>query len=156
MKTFCDTHNLVDLITDPTCFKSLANPSFIDVMLTNRSGYFENSMTIETCLSDCQKMTVMVYIVMIFLFASRSLGIGLSIFLLPCTSFSTFSNYFFQEVAPPGMKWGNEFGQWIWEMKSNAFLNGIYILEYLSQPIFHHTCPHPPTNTQSHKRTNTP
>ena len=46
MKNFCDTYNLVNLITDPTCFKSLENPSCIDVMLTNRSSCFENSMTI--------------------------------------------------------------------------------------------------------------
>ena len=60
MKDFCETYNLTNLITDPTCFKSLDNPSRIDVMLTNRSGCFENSTTLETGLSDCHKMAVTV------------------------------------------------------------------------------------------------
>ena len=58
MKDFCETYNLTNLITDPTCFKSIENPSCIDVMLTNRSSCFENSTVIETGLSDCHKMTV--------------------------------------------------------------------------------------------------
>ena len=60
MKNFCETYNLTNLIKDPTCFKSVENPSCIDVMLTNRSGCFEDSKTIETGLSDCHKMTVTV------------------------------------------------------------------------------------------------
>ena len=60
MKNFCESYNLTNLITDPTCFKSVENPSCIDVMLTNRSLCFENSMTVETGLSDCHKMTVTV------------------------------------------------------------------------------------------------
>ena len=60
MKDFCETYNLVNLITDPTCFKSINNPSSIDVMLTNRSTCFENSTVIETGLSDCHKMTITV------------------------------------------------------------------------------------------------
>ena len=60
MQDFCETYNLTNLIRDPTCFKSLENPSCIDVILTNRSACFENSMTIETGLSDCHKMTVTV------------------------------------------------------------------------------------------------
>ena len=60
MKNFCETYNLTNLITDPTCFKSVNNPSCIDVMLTNRSACFENSTVIETGLSDCHKMTITV------------------------------------------------------------------------------------------------
>ena len=60
MKDFCETYNLTNLITDPTCFKSIENPSCIDVMLTNRSLCFESSRTVETGLSDCHKMTVTV------------------------------------------------------------------------------------------------
>ena len=60
MKEFCETYNLSNLITDPTCFKSINNPSCIDVMLTNRSSCFENSTVIETGLSDCHKMTITV------------------------------------------------------------------------------------------------
>ena len=60
MKDFCETYNLVNLISDPTCFKSINNPSCIDVMLTNRPSCFENSTVIETGLSDCHKMTITV------------------------------------------------------------------------------------------------
>ena len=60
MKDFCETYNLTNLITDPTCFKSINNPSCIDVMLTNRNSCFENSMVVETGLSDFHKMTITV------------------------------------------------------------------------------------------------
>ena len=55
MKNFCETYDLTNLITEPTCFKSVENPSSIDVILTNRRESFENSMAIETGLSDCHK-----------------------------------------------------------------------------------------------------
>ena len=60
MKNFCETYNFTNLIKDPTCFKSVENPSCIDVILTNRGACFEGSKTIETGLSDCHKMTVTV------------------------------------------------------------------------------------------------
>ena len=60
MKDFCETYNLQNLIKDPTCFKSVTNPSCIDVILTNRKLCFESSITLETGLSDCHKMTVTV------------------------------------------------------------------------------------------------
>ena len=48
MKDFCETYDLDNLISGPTCFKNTNNPSSIDVMLTNRKNGFQNSMTIET------------------------------------------------------------------------------------------------------------
>ena len=60
MKEFCDTYNLKNLITEPTCFKNPLNPSSIDVMLTNKSRSFQNTITIETGLSDHHKMTISV------------------------------------------------------------------------------------------------
>ena len=36
------------------------NPTFIDLILTNRSTYFQNTRTIETGLSDLHKMAVTV------------------------------------------------------------------------------------------------
>ena len=53
---FCQTYNLCNLITEPTCYKNPNNPSSIDVILTNRKNTFENSTTIETELSDHHKM----------------------------------------------------------------------------------------------------
>ncbi len=60
MKDFCETYNLKNLVNEPTCFKSTKNPSSIDVMLTNRKISFQNTMTIETGLSDHHKMTTSV------------------------------------------------------------------------------------------------
>ena len=60
MKDFCDMYNLENLIKEPTCYKNAMNPSSIDVMLTNRKDSFQNSMTIETGLSDHHKMTITV------------------------------------------------------------------------------------------------
>ena len=60
MKDFCETYDLKNLIKEPTCFKNANNPSSIDVMLTNRKLSFQNSMTIETGLSDHHKMTTSV------------------------------------------------------------------------------------------------
>ena len=36
MKEFCDTYNLKNLITEPTCFKNAQNPTLIDLILTNK------------------------------------------------------------------------------------------------------------------------
>ena len=40
MKEFCEVYNLQNLIKEPTCFKSIQNPTSIDVILTNRSKNF--------------------------------------------------------------------------------------------------------------------
>ena len=53
---FRKCHNLYNLIKDPTCFKSLTNPSAIDHIFTNQKHSFTNSCTIETGLSDHHKM----------------------------------------------------------------------------------------------------
>ena len=60
MKDVCEMYDLENLIEEPTCFKNASNPSSIDVMLTNRKNIFQNSMTIETGLSDHHKMTITV------------------------------------------------------------------------------------------------
>ena len=60
MREFCETYHLENLIKDPTCYKSTKNPSSIDVMLTNKKLSFQNSMAIETGLSDFHKMTITV------------------------------------------------------------------------------------------------
>ena len=60
MNDSCEMYDLDNLISGPTCFKNGNNPSSIDVMLTNRKNSFQNSMTIETGLSDHHKMTVTV------------------------------------------------------------------------------------------------
>ena len=60
MKEFCDMYGLVKLIKGSTCYKNASNPSSIDVMLTNKRSNFQNSMTLETGLSDFHKITITV------------------------------------------------------------------------------------------------
>ena len=60
MKRFCESYNLKNLIKSPTCYKNPLSPTCIDLILTNRYNSFQNSITVETGLSDFHKMTVTV------------------------------------------------------------------------------------------------
>ena len=50
--------NCKNLIKDNTCFKNPSKPSCIDLIITNRPKSFQNSVTVETGLSDFHKMTL--------------------------------------------------------------------------------------------------
>ena len=60
MEDFCLNYNLSNLIKEPTCFKNPAHPTCIDLILTNFPKSFQNSMAIETGLSDFHKRTITV------------------------------------------------------------------------------------------------
>ena len=45
-----------NLIKSPACYKSSANPSLIDMFLTNKISGFQNTTTIEVGLSDFHLM----------------------------------------------------------------------------------------------------
>ena len=60
MDEFIGLHNLKCLIREPTCFKSLDNPSCIDLILTNRYYSFQDTKVFESGLSDFHKITVTV------------------------------------------------------------------------------------------------
>ena len=51
MYGFCSLFNFASLIKDYTCYKSVENPSCIDLILTNRPKCFQNYMVIETGLN---------------------------------------------------------------------------------------------------------
>ena len=57
MKQFCASYNLKSLIKEPTCFRSVDNPSCIDLILTNDPKCFQNSGVYETGISDFHKLT---------------------------------------------------------------------------------------------------
>ena len=57
MEQFCASYNLKSLIKEPTCFKSVDNPSCIDLILTNHPKCFQNSSVYETGISDFHKLT---------------------------------------------------------------------------------------------------
>ena len=60
LKEFCDFHGMKSLIRVPTCYKNPANPTCIDLMLTNSNRSFQKSCTIEAGLSDFHKIIVTV------------------------------------------------------------------------------------------------
>ena len=56
LQVFCDTHDLENLIKEPTCFKG-KNPSCIDLILTNQKQLFVKSRTFITGISDFHALT---------------------------------------------------------------------------------------------------
>ena len=60
MSDFCHAYNCQNIIKDKTCFKNPHKPSCIDLFITNRPKSFQNSMVIETGLSDFHKMSLTV------------------------------------------------------------------------------------------------
>ena len=60
MEDFLFEHSVTNLVKEPTCFKSLDNPSCIDLFLTNSPQSFLKTSTITTGLSDFHRMVVTV------------------------------------------------------------------------------------------------
>ena len=56
LNNFMETFGLVNLIREPTCFKSPENPSSIDVILTNKKKSFLKSGTYERGVYDHHKL----------------------------------------------------------------------------------------------------
>ena len=50
LQDFCGTHDLLNLIKEPTCFKG-KNPTCIDLILTNQKQLFMKSRTLMTAIS---------------------------------------------------------------------------------------------------------
>ena len=60
LQEFLFEQNVKNLVKDKTCFKSIENPSCIDLFLTNSSLSFQNTTTLATGLLDLHKMAVTV------------------------------------------------------------------------------------------------
>ena len=60
LEDFLFEQNIKNLVKDKTCFKSVENPSCIDLFLTNCPLSFQNTTTVATGLSDFHKMVVTV------------------------------------------------------------------------------------------------
>ena len=58
MTEFCEIYNLENLVNKPTCFKKTINPSCIDLILTNRKDSFQETIVLETGISDHLNMIV--------------------------------------------------------------------------------------------------
>ena len=57
---FLEEYSAKNLVKDFTCFKSIENPSCIDLFLTNSSNSFQCTTTVSTGLSDFHEMIVTV------------------------------------------------------------------------------------------------
>lgn len=60
LKDFLFEYNSKSLIKENTCFKSIDNPSCIDLFLTNSPYNFQNTTAVATGLSDFHKMVITV------------------------------------------------------------------------------------------------
>ena len=60
VRDFCQIYECKNLIKDNTCFKNPEKPSCINLIITNKPKCFQNSVTLETGLSDFHKMTLTV------------------------------------------------------------------------------------------------
>ena len=60
LNDFCNVYNLRNIVKEPICFKNPENPSCIDLFLTNRPRCFQNTVAVETGISDFHKMVVTV------------------------------------------------------------------------------------------------
>ena len=58
MEDICSLNNLESLISKPTCYKNHENPTCIDLILTNRPGYFQHSNVFDTGISDFHLLIV--------------------------------------------------------------------------------------------------
>ena len=56
-------HSAKNIVKEETRFKSIENPSFIDLFLTNKPNLFFNTSTINIGLSDCHKMKMVVTVI---------------------------------------------------------------------------------------------
>ena len=60
LSQFLFERNAKNIVKEPTCFKSLSNPSCIALVITNSFSNFQNTKAISTGLSDFHKMVVSV------------------------------------------------------------------------------------------------
>ena len=58
VKVFCNQRKLKVLNEEPTCFKNFNNPSCIDPFIINSSKSFEKCLTLETGMSDFNKLII--------------------------------------------------------------------------------------------------
>ena len=60
LKEFFNLFDFKNLVKEPTCYKNPENHRLIDLIITNRSKMFHNTINVETGLSDFHLMTITV------------------------------------------------------------------------------------------------
>ena len=58
LRSFMELYDFKNLVKENTYFKSVENPSCVDLFLTNCIRSFQNTTTISTGISDCHKMII--------------------------------------------------------------------------------------------------
>ena len=58
LPSFCTFLKIKNLVKEPTCYKKLANPSRIDLFLTNRAISFHRTCVFETGLPHFHKLVL--------------------------------------------------------------------------------------------------
>ena len=58
LNNFLYQYDAKNIVKDKTCFKSIENPSCIDLIITNSRNSFQNTTAISTGLSDFHKMAL--------------------------------------------------------------------------------------------------
>ena len=60
MVNFLSQHNSRNLVKEKTCFKSIENPTCIDLLITNNPHSFQNTLALNVGNSDFHKMVLTV------------------------------------------------------------------------------------------------
>ena len=60
MKNFCQIYGYKNIIKGKICFKNPINPTYIDLIITNRPKSFQEPEVVKTGLSDFCKMSLTV------------------------------------------------------------------------------------------------
>ena len=58
MDSFLYQHDMTSLVKEKTCFKSITNPTCVDLFLTNSNLSFQHTETMSTSLSDFHMLVV--------------------------------------------------------------------------------------------------
>ena len=48
------------MVKEKTCFESMNNPTYVDLLISNKEKYFKSATTIDTGLSDFHKIVLVV------------------------------------------------------------------------------------------------
>ena len=60
LNDFCNVYSLLRLVKEPTCLENPYNSLCIDLFLTNRPRSIQNTVTIETAITNFHEMAISV------------------------------------------------------------------------------------------------
>ena len=60
LSAFLNSHDAKNMVKEKTCFKSMNNPTCVDLLISNKEKCFKSATTIDTGLSDFHKTVLLV------------------------------------------------------------------------------------------------